>query len=59
MKILRMTWKREPTPEEIQTMQFKTAFGPSCFERGREWLFLFGEEPFLHAATPPGYRRIN
>jgi len=59
MSLKRVTWKRDPTEEEYEQLKRAIFFGPSVFERGREWLFLWGDDPEIHADTPPGYRRIN
>lgn len=56
----RVIWKREPTEEEVEMMRRSTLYGPSCFKRGLEWLFLHNKEnPMCHADTPSGYERIN
>ena len=59
MRLRRIVWKRPPTLAEIISMQMATLFGPSCFERGNEWLFMRGDDPMCHAETPAGYTRIN
>ncbi|MCY0148295.1 hypothetical protein OEG84_11385 [Hoeflea sp. G2-23] len=59
LSLKRVVWKRQPEEQEVEYMKLCTLFGPSCFQRGNEWLFLRGEDPMCHAATPDGYERIN
>lgn len=36
-----------------------TLFGPSWYERGNEWLFVYKMDGYLHGATPEGFVRLN
>jgi len=54
----RVLWKCTPPQADVEWMRFVTSFGPSCFQRDNEWLFIEGEL-MCHAKTPDGYERIN
>ena len=57
--IRRIKWKRPPNEDEYDLLKELTPFGPSCFEKGNEWLFIFSDSLYYHADTPDGYTRIN
>lgn len=57
--VMRAKWRRPPTEADRDWVRMRTFFGPSVFERGREWLFIFGADPVCHADTPEGFERIN
>lgn len=59
MRLRRVLWKREPTEDEIFDVKLLTAFGPSVFMRGNEWLFIKGPDELSHAPTPPSYTLLN
>jgi hypothetical protein len=59
MELKRIIWKSAPTLAQVQYMQGTTSFGPSCFERGLEWVFAYGQKECEHAPTPDGFSRIN
>jgi len=59
LQLKRITWKSAPTNKDILDICLRTAFGPSVFQKGLEWVFIQGEKPWLHADTPDGYELIN
>lgn len=59
IRLRRVVWKQAPSLEAVTEMQIQTLFGPDCFERGNEWLFLRDRNPYVYAETPKGWRRIG
>lgn len=61
ISLRRIIWKRAPTAQEIERMEIETIFGPTCFAKGREWLFVWPtpDAPRCYPPTPEGYTRIS
>jgi hypothetical protein len=61
IRLRRVTWKRPPTHKETRDMLAATRWGPVCFAKGNEWLFVQSDPatPFLKPDAPEGYVEVR